>query len=214
MNVAAGTISSETPPLATPTTEGAEPTNSPITPTSETTTEGEPKPLVEGVKPEPVTEFVPLTASDITFPEGLEINETLRDEALAVINNRELSPKEQLQGLIDLQGKLAKEASEAISDTWVKTQEEWQAAVKADPVVGGDKLQGTLSAVNKLVSEYGSPELLEVFAATGAGNNVHVIKFLHSVAGKLNEGGPVIATSPTSQETTAAERMCPSMKKG
>lgn len=207
----------ETPPSSTP---APEPTPSPTpspTPTPELNEDGTPKPLIEGepkpavVEPEP---FVPLTATDITFPEGLEVNETLRDEALAIVNNRELSPKEQLQGLIDLQGKLAKEASEGISKTWEDTQKTWQDEVKADPTIGGDKLPTTLAAVNKLVGEYGSPELVEAFALTGAGNNVHVIKFLNSVAGKLLEGGPVQAGGPTNQESTAAERMFPSMKKG
>lgn len=207
MNVEEGTTSSETSTSEEQTTEAT---------TAETTQEtGETKTLVEGEKTEAVVEeFVPLTAEDITFPEGFEVNETLRDEALALVNNRELSPKEQLQGLIDLQGKLAKEASDTISDTWANTQKEWQDAVKADPTIGGDKLPATLTAVNKLVTEYGSNELVEAFALTGAGNNVHVIKFLHTIAGKLLEGGPVTSVSPSSQGEDAASRMFPSMKKG
>lgn len=187
-------------------------TSETITETTETET---PKTLVEGEKAEVVVEeFVPLTADDITLPEGLEVHETLRDEALALVNNRELSPKEQLQGLIDLQGKLAKEASETISKTWEDTQKAWQDEVKADPTIGGDKLTTTLASVNKLVTEYGSDELVEAFAVTGAGNNVHVIKFLNSIAGKLLEGGIVSAASPSNQEDDAASRMFPSMKKG
>lgn len=185
------------------------------TTTTETQTKGttESETLVEGEKTEAVVEeFIPLTATDITFPEGLEVNETLRDEALAIVNNRELSPKEQLQGLIDLQVKLANEASEGISKTWEDTQKAWQDEVKADPTIGGDKLPTTLAAVNKLVTEYGDDKLVEAFALTGAGNNVHVIRFLNNVAGKLLEGGVVSATSPSNQEGDAASRMFPSMK--
>lgn len=182
-------------------------------------TDSDGKPLItgeqkEGEQSQQQEEFVPLTANDITFPDGLEISDAHRDEALGIINNRELSPKEQLQALVDLQGKLAKEASEGISETWATTQKEWQDEVKADPTVGGDKLPNTLAAVNKLVTEYGDEKLVEVFAMTGAGNNVHMIKFLNTLAGKLLEGGPVPAGSPTNQEETAAERMFPSMKKG
>jgi hypothetical protein len=202
-------------PNPTPTPDPANPTPEPK-PGEESKPGDLPKPLVRGEE-KPVVqqeEFVPLTATDITFPEGLEISDERRDEALSIINNRELSPKEQLQALVDLQGKLAKEASDTISETWATTQKEWQDAVKADPTIGGDKLPATLAAVNKLVGEYGSPELVEAFALTGAGNNVHVIKFLNSIAGKLLEGGAVPATSPTNQEATAAERLFPSMKKG
>ena len=220
-------VPAETPPLATPdpaTTGTATPdpattgTATPdpnATPTPELDENGNPKPLIEGEKPAANAEpepFVPLTAEDITIPEGLEINEAIRDEALSIINNLELSPKEQLQSLIDLQGKLAKETSEAISETWATTQKAWQDEVKADTEIGGDKLPATLAAVNKLVTEYGSDKLVEAFALTGAGNNVHVIRFLNSIADKLLEGGAIPATAPTNQGGDAASRMFPSMK--
>lgn len=213
MNVPAAIVPSPTPdPNPSPTPDPANPTPSP-TPDPEPKPD-EPKPLVTGEPKAEPAPFVPLTAEDITIPEGLELSEAHRDEALTIINNRELSPKEQLQSLVDLQAKLAKEASETISETWTTTQKEWQDAVKADPTIGGDKLPATLAAVNKLVTEYGSDELVEAFAMTGAGNNVHVIKFLNAIAGKLLEGGPVPAGSPTNQDSTAAERLFPSMKKG
>lgn len=218
MNVPAGTVSSPTPDPTAPDPTNPTPTLDPKPDEEDDPKPDEPKSLVEGdPKPEPKGEpepFVPLTVEDITISEGLELSETARDEALAIINNRELSPKEQLQAFADLQGKLAKEASDTISETWTNTQKEWQDEVKADPAIGGDKLPATLSAVNKLVTEYGDDKLIEVFAMTGAGNNVHVIKFLNSIAGKLLEGGIVSATSPTNQDSSAAERLFPSMKKG
>ena len=202
-------------PAETPPSQTQEQTEEQTSETQQTETTEESKSLVEGEKKEvEQTEFVPLTAEDITIPEGLDISDERRDSALAIINNRELSPKEQLQALVNLQGEVAKEASDTISETWATTQKEWQDEVKADPTIGGDKLQTTLAAVNKLVTEYGDDKLVEVFALTGAGNNVHVIRFLNSIAGKLLEGGAVPATSPTNQESTAAERLFPSMKKG
>lgn len=212
MNVPSETSNSQTqePSATTTTTEGTPPTTTTTTETPPTTEET--KPLVTGEPKVETTEFVPLTAADITFPDDLEVSDEMRDEALAIVNNRELSPKEQLQGLIDLQAKLAKEASETISKTWEDTQKAWQDEVKADPTIGGDKLLATLAAVNKLVTEYGDDKLVEAFALTGAGNNVHVIKFLSTVASKLLEGGVVSATAPVNQRGDAASRMFPSMK--
>lgn len=211
MNVPAATPNSpvvDPPVIATPS-----PTPTPEPAAEPAAEEGASKPLIEGEKPaEVVEEFVPLTSADITFPEGMEVNETLRDEALAIVNDRTLSPKDQLQGLINLQGKLAQEASEGISKTWEDTQKAWQDEVKADPTIGGDKLPATLAAVNKLVTEYGDDKLIEAFALTGAGNNVHVIRFLNSVAGKLLEGGAVIPNAPVNQTSDRATRMFPSMK--
>lgn len=90
-------------------------------------------------------------------------------------------------------------------------QKEWRDAVKADPEIGGEKLQPSLDKIGRLINEYGSDELLETMAITGAGNNVHVIKFLNKVAEKLTEGGPVVGSPATARED-AASRMFPSMK--
>lgn len=152
-----------------------------------------------------------LTAEDLAFEEGFEVNEELLDEFLTTINDQELSPKDRAQRLIDLQQKATKMASEASSQTWADTQKSWRDEVKADAEVGGDKLQPALDRVGRLVTEYGSDELLNVFALTGAGNNVHVIKFLNKVAAKLTEGGPV-SGGPATAPADAASKLFPSMK--
>lgn len=155
-------------------------------------------------------EFVPITSEDITFPEGVEVDEAFRDEALAVFNNRELSPKEQMQALVDLQLKAAQSASETISKTWEDTQTQWRDEVKADKEIGGDKLPEVLGRVGRLIDEYGTVEVKQAFDLTGAGNNVHVIRMLDKVAQKLTEGGPVSGTPATTNESVA-KSLFPSM---
>lgn len=181
----------------------------PETPPTETS---EPQSLLEQPQPEPEP-FVPLSVEDISFPEGMEVADDIRSEFLELVNNQELSAKDRAQALIDLQAKAATAASEANSQAFVEQQKTWQEEVKNDPEVGGANFQNTLGTISRLVDEYGSKELLEVMAATGAGNNVHVIKFLHAVASKVVEGTPATGV-PTSAESSRAERMFPSMKKG
>lgn len=123
-----------------------------------------------------------------------------------------MSHKDRTQALTSLYEKAALAASEASSKQWSDTQTAWQNEVKADPEIGGDKLPATLSAVNKLVTEYGSDKLPEVFALTGAGNHPEMIKFLNKIANVLTEGRPIQATAPVNSESTAAERLFPSMK--
>lgn len=188
-----------TPPSAEPTPEPE------ATPTPSLITEGATEPTAE---PEAPAEWTPLTAEDITLPEGVTISEDLRDEFLSVMNNRELSPKDQMQSLIDLQMKAAQAASEASSQAWTDMQTTWQDEVRADY---GDNLVPTVGRIQKLVSEFGSPELTSVFDLTGAGNNLHVIKFLDKIATQLTEGGPVTG-SPAASEATAAQKLFPSMK--
>lgn len=161
--------------------------------------------------PPPVLEDTPLSATDITIPEDLVIDETLRDEFIGLLNDKEKSPAERAQALVDLQVKAATAASEASSKAWTDMQTEWRDAVKADSDVGGDKLEPALGRVGKLISEYGSEELSSVLDLTGAGNNVHVIKFLDKMAQRLTEGG-AFPGLPGGQQATAASRLFPSMK--
>lgn len=186
-------------------TEGGTTTPSLLT---EGTTEGEPQgePTVELAVP-----FVPLTVEDLTLPEGFTADEQLLPEFLKVVNDQEMDAKSRANALVDLQSKLMTKASEAGSAAWDKVQNEWRDAVKSDPAIGGDKMQPALASVSKLIAEYGSKELTGVFDLTGAGNNVHVIKFLHTLAEKLTEGG-FAQGQPTNTAQDAASRLYPSMK--
>lgn len=182
-------------------TEGAEPSES-----TDENTEGTQEEEQQQEEAAPVD----LVAADITFPEGVTVDEASRDEFLGILNNRELSPKEQAQALINLQMRTAQAASEASSNAWSEMQTQWREEVKADADVGGDKLQPALGRIGRLIDEYGSPEVSKIFDLTGAGNSVHVIKMLDKMAQKLTEGGHV-SGSPTNQDQSAASRMYPSM---
>jgi hypothetical protein len=179
------------------------------TDTTQTQTgEDPPKSLIDEA-PAPAPE--PLTVEAITIPEGFEPAPELISEFVELMNNGELSAADRANALIALQTKALADASEANSKAWDDMQTEWQTAVKADPEIGGANLQPALANVSKLVNEYGSDELLSVMALTGAGNNVHVIKFLNKLAGKLTEGGAVQG-APVSGESSLASRMYPTMK--
>lgn len=156
-------------------------------------------------------EPTPLTAEDIEFPEGVEVNEELRDKFLTVMNDKEMSPKELAQALTNLQVEAAKEMAETSNRAFDDMQKKWQDEVKADPELGGSKLQDTLGGISRLVDRYGSDDLVQVMAATGAGNNVHVIRFLNKIAADLNEGTPATGTA-TVEKPNVASRLFPSMK--
>lgn len=154
---------------------------------------------------------VALSADDITLPEGFTLDEPLRDEFLGIMNNGELDAKGRSDALVGLYSKALTAASEANSNAWAETQTQWQEEVKADPTIGGAKLDATLTKVGKLVEEFGSDELRSAFDLTGAGNNVHVVKFLATLADKLTEGG-FTGGNPTNVEPNAASKLFPSMK--
>ena len=158
-----------------------------------------------------VAEVVPLTVEDIVLPEGFEPAPELQKEFVDIMNDADLSAKDRASALIGLQAKALTAASEASSAAWTETQDKWRTEVKADPAFAGEKLSVAVASVAKLITEFGTPELNGVFDLTGAGNNVHMIKFLSNIAGKLTEG-PYTAGSPASGETNAAALLYPSMK--
>lgn len=197
---------SETPSSETPPTETPAPTPSPTpTPTPEPT----PAPT-----PAPEASFAPLTVENLQFPEGFQVAEPLRDQFLSVMNDEKLTPADRAQALIGMSNNLLDAASEANSAAWDKMQETWQDEVRNDPQIGGTKFQGTMESIGRLVEEFGSPELRQILDDTGAGNSIHVIRFLASLSSKLTEGSaprPGLPTAEFSEEAKAA-RMYPSMK--
>lgn len=165
----------------------------------------------EEKEPAPAEEFTPLSADDISIPEDLEVSEEFRDEFLGVLNDQEMSPKDRAQALINLQQKVMTQGAEALTRQFDDQQKAWQDEVKSDTKLGGGNFQTHLSKMGKLVEQYGSDDLVQVFAATGAGNNIHVHRFLAKMADVLLEGTPAQG-NPTSAEGDRASRMFPSMK--
>jgi hypothetical protein len=177
----------------------AEPT-SPETPPAET-----------APKPEPTPEFV-FKEEDFKAPEGFIVDPAAKAAFIELANEFKISP-EAAERLVGLQAKLAKDGAEAQTKAWTDMQMEWRGAVETDPNIGGDKLPGVLSNVAKLVDKYGSDDFKQVMTLTGAGNNIHVVNFLHNIAKELVEASPVVG-APVSSPATLADSLFTTMKKG
>lgn len=167
----------------------------------------------EETKTEEAVVVEPLTSEALTLPEGFELPPEMATEFLEILNG-ETEPKDKANALLALHAKTVSEASEASSQAWDTMQTEWRDAAKADPDIGGAKLQPALTNIGKLLDEFGSQNLKDVFDLTGAGNNVHMIKFLNVMADKLTEGKFFKAGSPGNVDdpNAAASRLFPSMK--
>lgn len=166
----------------------------------------------------------PLTAEAIKLPDGTKIDEGIMGKFVELANEHKLSP-ETAQGLVDLQIEAMNAISEQGNQQWNELQDTWSTEAKADPVIGGDKLDPALGQIAKLidtfsVNEKGEPDkaqadkLREVFDLTGAGNNPTVMRFLSTIAQKLVvEGGPISGTGGTG-ERTQAQILYPNQGKG
>lgn len=171
-------------------------TTTPETPAVETPSLINAAPKAEPAVAEP---FVPLTAEAFTLPEGYSVDPESMTSFLGIVNNRELSPQAMAQSLLELQANLSTKSSEAGSQAWAETQQNWQAEVAADPVIGGPNLEKTLTGINGLLDRFGNADVRSAFDQTGAGNNPHIIRFIATLVDQLGEAKVAPLGSPTAQ---------------
>lgn len=170
----------------------------------------EPPKLDEPPAPAPAAPE-PITFEALKVPEGFQVDEATQASLLEAINTPDLPPAERAQKLLDLGANLVQKVHEDNYAAWTTQQTAWQDEVRADPEIGGEKLPPVLGEISKLLDTYGTPEVRQIMDATGAGNNIHVVKMLHKIAKDLSEGGPV-SGAPSLPKESLAERMYPSMK--
>lgn len=133
----------------------------------------------------------PFDAEKLTLPEGFEKTEQYT-EFTNIAKELGLS-QPNAQKLIDLHAAVNKAAVENLSAGWQKQNDEWVAEVKADPEIGGAKLDEVRQTISKLLDnpELTDPKFRAALDFTGAGNNPAVIRTLSRWAKALSEGSAV-----------------------
>lgn len=175
------------------------PTQTP-TPTPTPPAETPSTPEQPGKEPESVLGTIPpdpFDAEKITFPEGFAKDETFFDDFKNIAAEANLTGPV-AQKLVDLAAKQAKAVNDTLLAQWEKQQQDWQAEIKADKEVGGDKLNQVLQTFSKVANdpELSDPKFREALTYTGAGNHPAVVKTLARWAKALTEGGPIRGNPP------------------
>ncbi|MBW7715611.1 peptidase [Enterobacter kobei] len=122
--------------------------------------------------------------------EGVELDaEALKDfEPVA----RDLNlTNEQAQKLVDAYPKILAGVQQRQAEAWQKQTEGWAETVKADKEIGGDKLTANLSAAQRALDQFGTPELKEYLSATGLGNHPDLVKTFVKIGKAMSEDGMV-----------------------
>lgn len=118
--------------------------------------------------------------------EGVELDaEALKDfEPVA----RDLNlTNEQAQKLVDAYPKILAGVQQRQAEAWQKQTEGWAETVKADKEIGGDKLTANLSAAQRALDQFGTPELKEYLDSTGLGNHPALVKAFIKVGKAMSE---------------------------
>ena len=157
-----------------------------------------------------------LTAADLALPEGLAVDDATLGDFLKIVNDGALDAKGRSEALLGMYAAKAKELAEGPVKAFRDVNEQWQRELRADPEIGGDKLQReVLPAVAKVIDRFGGDKFRSVLDLTGAGNNPEMARFLWNVAKALNEGSHVGGTPPntTKAPPSAAAALYPNLVK-
>ena len=193
------------PSTLTPATNPAAPTTTPqptapaATPEPAATAPAPASSLLGGAVEPPIGEVTgsasPITLEDITLPEGFTMPEAEGAEFLELLNNAPESRAEFATRLLEVHNKILQGVADQHATAWNELQQSWQDQIRAMPEFAGDKLQGSMSKIAKVLDRYGDKEVREAFALTGAGNHPAIAKFLLKIANDYNEG-PVVRGAP------------------
>lgn len=169
----------------------------------------------EGEKPAAPTPFDP---KDFTPPEGLELSEK-DQEVLGGIAQKHGLSKEAMTDLLGEYATRVKSVQDAAAQAYLETNKKWQDEVRADPEIGGDKLDGVLKTIGTVMGDPAitAPGFQEALNLTGAGNNPAIIKTFYKMAQRITEGGHVGGSpsgSKAEQPKRGASAMYPNLPTG
>lgn len=123
--------------------------------------------------------------------EGQELDTAALEQFEPIARELNLT-NEQAQKMVDLYGtKIMPMVQKQQAEAWQKTTEQWAADVKADKEIGGDKLTANLSAAQRALDQFGTPELKEYLNATGLGNHPDLVKTFVKIGKAMSEDGMV-----------------------
>lgn len=169
-----------------------------------------PAPLIGG---EPKTpEVVPFDAATFEYPTdlGLEFSDADKTVIGDLAKNHGLSTAA-VGDILKTYAAQIKSVQEGVASSFNTTQTEWQNAVRA--AYKGDALDAVLVKAERILDEFGGPDLRTFLTMSGGGNNLAVIQFLEKVSNSLGEAKP-ITSGGTPQATDRLAKMYPKMYEG
>lgn len=210
--VAAAAATESAPPTA-PVASSPEAAAADPTPTPSLLTEavkppaGEPAPAPDAPPPEaPVVTYEPFT-----LPEGITLAEKDVGRYTEVLAKHK-APQELGQDLINLHLEEVQKTRAAIDkanrDGWHQTRTQWADEVRADPDLGGARLQTTLTRCADVMDRFaGDPVAFrDMLKLTGTDNHPLMVGFLNNIGKVLSEPRAVPAPKPMPLPTTKAQR--------
>lgn len=135
--------------------------------------------------------------TDFKLPEGYAVDEKAMGEATALFKGAGLS-QEQAQKFIDLAVSREQAVASHGLKAFVDLQNGWVSEIKADPQIGGDKLQASMALASRAIDRLGGDSLRAAMNLTGAGNNPAIFKAFVQLGQMLSEDKFAAGSPPPS----------------
>ena len=113
--------------------------------------------------------------TDFKLPQGTSVDQAALKAATDLFKEARL-PQEQAQKFIDLAVSREQAAAQKGVQAFTDLQNQWVSEIKADPDIGGDKLDASLASAARAIDRLAVPGLREALNLTGAGNHPAIVK--------------------------------------
>ena len=105
-----------------------------------------------------------------------------------------------------------KQMEDASKAAFEKKRTDWLEATKADPEIGGNRLDTTINKANDFIRTHGGTpdqqkEIRELMKSTGIDNHPAMIRLLAMASKNMAEGRPLTATKPVPQILSKSQKM-------
>lgn len=138
----------------------------------------------------------PEAYEDFTLPEGMDMDAEVLGEFKTLAKELNI-PQAKAQQLIDFQTQLATKQAEQYQAAVTKQAQDWAAAIKNDPDVGGENYDKSVASAVKVIQSFGDPALTELLNNSGLGNHPALFKFCHRISAAISEDKFVLPGSQT-----------------
>lgn len=144
------------------------------------------------------TEIV--TAENLQFPDGTVIDEEVQEGFLKIINDKDMSPKDRAQSIINLQQNMivkAQEAHQAVIDKWGED-------AKVDKVIAGDdgtKFDENIALSRKGLDALKIDGLSELLVDSGYGNHPTIVRMFMKIGQWVSEDSFINGSSQVTKES-------------
>ena len=147
--------------------------------------------LGESLLSQPSAEKPPEEANGyeaFVLPDGAPMDQAALDAFVPLAREMNLN-QEQAQKLVDLYARQVSGASSAAIEQWRSIEKGWIDEVRADPVIGGGRLDENLALAARAVDAFGGNELRAALDMTRAGSHPAIVRAFAQIGRMIAEDG-------------------------